>query len=86
MIRKYSQVCHFYDFQGRLYRVQIDVVMMPQKMLEQPLNWPSISLSMAQKRLVSFTCVFAFLKIMGLKQIVTDYRLLLLPFFTEMGV
>lgn len=60
--------------------------MMPQKMLEQPLNWLGISLSMAQGRLVSLTCVFTFLKIMGLEQIVTDCHPLLLPFFTKIGV
>lgn len=57
--------------------------MMPQKMLEQPLNWPGISLSMAQGRLVYLTCVFAFLKIMRLEQIVTDNHFLLLPFFKK---
>jgi hypothetical protein len=43
--------------------------MMPQKMLEQPLNWLSISLSMAQRRLVSLTSMFAFLNIMGLDRL-----------------
>ena len=49
-----SQVPQFYlDFPGRIYSVQRGLVMMPQKMLEQPLNWLGISSSMVQKRLVS---------------------------------